>query len=290
MSSSSDSRLQQAWRLWATHWQAPHALWWGPDGLWDAGVQRGSRPSLAAQRHDDIAAWCAAHPGRSARLWLSAWWVVDLLVDAALPLADDAALMAYVRPLLRHYHGEAAAPWSLAAWHSGEQRGVSALHGQRLGELRDSARAHGVRLLQVQPWWARALALAAAQPALRDAQGPQRLLLVEGRLLTVIDLDAGRLAGLQQRRLAEASLAALADWLDQQAGQPCAQPPACCWLLGWGLETVTQALPAASESRPMPTSVPAPLQLLDRPERLLRSHPDPRWWQGQPSLDAVATR
>lgn len=265
MSSNSD-RLQQAWRLWATRWQAPHALWWGPDGLWDAGAQRGGRGGRPAQRHDDIAAWCAAHPGSSARLWLSAWWVVELLVDAALPLADDTALIDYVRPLLRHYHGEAATAWSLAAWHSGEQRGVSALHGQRLDELRDSARIHGVRLLQVQPWWARALALAASQPALRGASGPQRLLLAEGRLLTVIDLDQGRLTGLQQRRLAEPSPAALADWLDREGGPG----PARCWLLGWGLESAT---PAAGPSPRLP-------QWLDRPEVLGSGHPDPRWWHG----------
>lgn len=209
---------------------AAQPLWWGESGLWHAphGADAG------ATCWDSFDAWCAAHAGARARLWLSAWWVVDVLVDAALPLHHDAELLAHARALLQHYHGDAAAPWPLAAWQAGASRGVSALHGQNLDALRTSAARHGVVLQAVQPWWARALRLALDHEPTLAREPAAQLLLVEGRLVTRLDLRRGSLAGLQQRRLREATPAALQHWLAEE-------PVALQRCLGYGLATAPQA-------------------------------------------------
>lgn len=244
-------------RSWAWPWQSPQALWWGPSGLWHA-----DGSAEGATRWDDLEAWCAAHAGQRATLWLSAWWVVDVLVDAALPLPDDAALLAYVRPLLQHYHGDAAAPWPLAAWQAGEARGVSALHGLDLAALLHGARRHGVQLAALQPWWARALRLALAhRPALAREPAAQ-LCMVEGRLVTRLDLRRGELVGLQQRRLPQAGSGALRAWLADE-------PVAVQRCLGYGLDDETTALTDGTAA-----SAGIALGPLDG----LR--PPPGWWAG----------
>lgn len=231
---------------------AATALWWGPAGLWAVPPQAAAAgPAVPAQRFDDFAAWARQHPGACARLWLSGWWTLDLLADPALPLPDDRALLAHLRPLLQHYHGESAAAWPLAAWRAGRCRGASALHGLDWPALRAPAQRHGIALQSVQPWWPRALALALQrEPALGRA-APARLLLVEGTLLQVLDLQRGALAGLQQRRLAAATPAALADWLAAAGG------PAPAGVLGCGLAGAAPALAGAL--------------------------PPPAWWCGAPA-------
>ena len=106
-----------------------------------------------------------------------------------------------------HYHGEAAAHWSLTTWQAAGQRGISALHGWPLATLQTSARQAGVHLRSVRPGWCQALASAVqAAPALAQ----------------------GRLVGLQQRRLADNTLAALQALVQDS--------PAPVWALGHGLQ------------------------------------------------------
>lgn len=262
-------------RPWAWPWQATQSLWWGPSGLWHA-----DGSSAGATRWDDLAAWCAAHPGQRATLWLSAWWVVDVLVDGALPLHDDAAVLAYVRPLLQHYHGDAAAPWPLAAWQAGGARGVSALHGLDLAALRATASHHGVRLAALQPWWARALRLALARQPLLAREPAAQLCLVEGRLVTRLDLRRGSLVGLQQRRLPQASTGALQDWLADE-------PVALQRCLGYGLDddlpSARSARTAAGAARPAQAAAITPLAHLplDTLGTLDGDRPAPAWWAGE---------
>ena len=218
------------------HQSTPQALWLGPDGLWDMGTLPAGWPMGAPragpappQRFADFDAWCQAHPGQACTLWLSAWGVHELVVDAALPLAGDSGLLAYARPLLVHYHGQAAAHWSLTTWQAAGRRGVSALHGWPLAGLQASARQAGVHLRWVRPWWCQALVMAVqAAPALVQAAAA-RLLVVEGRLVSDLTLARGALVGLQQRRLADNTPAAL---------QALAQdgPATVCWALGHGLQ------------------------------------------------------
>ncbi len=234
----------------------PQALWLGPGGLWDMGSHPGgwamgwptcgatgwtmggatggpmaappdTGPSPRHFAHFD--AWCQAHPGQACTLWLSAWGVHELVVDAALPLAGDDALLAYARALLVHYHGDAAAHWSLTTGQAAGRRGVSALHGWPLAGLQASAHRAGVPLRWVRPWWCQALRMAVqAAPALAQATAA-RLLVVEGRLVSDLTLARGALAGLQQRRLADNTAAALQALVTDD-------PATVCWALGHGLQ------------------------------------------------------
>lgn len=201
---------------WTNRLAPSHALWLGPRGLWDFGAMPGWRPwtpqtgrPSAPQHHRDFEAWCQAHPGRGCSLILSAWLLHELLLDAQQPLADDTARLAHARSLLQHYHGDAAAQWPLAAWHAAGRRGVSALHALTLPHLQSIARGSGVALRTVRPWWSLALALAMQQlPRLAHGDAA-RVLVADGALVTQIDLSRGRLTHLQQRRLPQATLAAL---------------------------------------------------------------------------------
>lgn len=214
-----------------------HALWLGPDGLWDHGPMPGWRPWATAaaagagpRHHASFDAWCRAMPGHGCTLILSGWLLHELLLDPGLPLPDDTARLGYARRLLQHYHGEAAAHWPLAAWHAGGQRGVSALHALTLQALQAAARQAGVALRGVRPWWSLALALAQQQqPALAVAERA-RLLVVDGRLVTCVDLARGRLVDLQQRRLDSADATGLHRL---QAGLP---PVQRCAAIGHGLD------------------------------------------------------
>lgn len=222
---------------WAHRLATPHALWMSPSGLRDFGPMPGWRPLAGARSGDGLPgqgwfagfdAWCRAHPGRSCNLILSAWLLHELVLDHQLPLADDTARLAYARNLLRHYHGEPAVHWPLAAWQAAGRHGVSAMHATTLGALQTSARQAGVSLRSVRPWWSLALAVA-LQQAPRLAHADQgRLLVVDGTLVTQIDLARGQLTGLQQRQMAEPTHSAL------QASQH-GQPDAYTCALGHGL-------------------------------------------------------
>ena len=162
-------------------------------------------------------AWCQAHALRRCRLWLSSSLLHELVCDADLPLRNDAAALAWAQAQLRHYHGEAAAAWALAAWRHGARRGVSVLQGCALTPLQGHARQHRVRLAAVRPWWSLVLARALRRHAV--LRGPQaRLLVVEGAGVAMLDLCRGHLGGLQLRRLDEATPRALAEWHAEQEG------------------------------------------------------------------------
>ena len=234
---------------WLRRLAPSHALWQGPDGLWDFGPLPGWRlwrpaaaPDGPARHHASFDAWCQAHPGQGCQLLLSAWLLHELLLDPGLPLADDTARLRYARGLLQHYHGDAAAQWPLAAWQAGGRRGVSALHALHLPALQASARRAGVALRTVRPWWSLALAAAQQQlPALATADSA-RLLVVDGLLVTQIDLARGGLQQLQQRRLATACPAGL------QALQAALPPVACCAATGHGLQQPWPVDPAHAPS------------------------------------------
>jgi hypothetical protein len=227
---------------WGTRLAPSHALWLGPDGLWDHGPMPGWRPwrpagppSPVPQRHASFDAWCHTHQGLGCQLLLSGWLLHEVLLDAHLPLTDDTARLAYARNLLQHYHGDAALQWPLAAWQAGGRHGVSALHAHTLPALQASARQGGVALRRMRPWWSLALAMAwQLVPALAQA-GTARLLVVDGRLVTQLELERGRVMQLLQRRLADAQAASLRAW---HATLPAA---ACSVALGHGLTAPWQA-------------------------------------------------
>ncbi|MEN9889908.1 MAG: hypothetical protein RLY78_203 [Pseudomonadota bacterium] len=286
-------------RLWTVLRAPTHALWWGPQQLWDAGpcgALSRTAPATAAAAptpHADFAAWCAAHPGHRARLWLSAWRTQELVVDAALPLHDDAALLAYARPLLRHYHGEAAERWSLAAWRTPGCQGVSALVDPDIDTLRHQAAAHGVVLSAVQPWWARVCALALAMPAVREAAPDGRLLITERQLLIDVQLAAGGVRQVQVRRLPAAHRQALVDWLADEAllatgngdgGAGTAARTTPLWHIGWGCgeEDAGAPPPHGTARSPLAVALARRLRTLTPDSAGHGAHPPPGWW-GEPA-------
>ncbi len=269
---------------WGPRWGAPHALWLGRDGLWDYGAtprwRRAAAPAKALSApiagglspavpatsgpvlHASFDAWCQAHPGARCELVVSSWLLHELLLDPALPLADDPARLVYARGLLQHYHGDDAVEWPLAAWQLAGRHGVSALHGVRLTALQHSARQAGVALRAVRPWWSEALAL--ARPAVRStalragsagSAGPApawRLLVVDGSLVTQIDLVDGRLDGLQNRRLDAAVGPALQALVDDA-------PALACHAVGHGLAAPVVLPPGLVALAPLDGPAPAAL-------------------------------
>lgn len=135
------------------------------------------------QAWPDFAAWCAAHPGARVALRVGAERMHSLLVPSDLPLADEAALLGYVRLQFTHYFGPAAQAWPLAAW----ARGACALAEGSVAELQAAAAAHRVKLVSLRPSWTLA-------PA-RDGRFTVR----DDQLLTQLRREGGRLVELQQR-------------------------------------------------------------------------------------------
>lgn len=223
-----------AWLRWLRRRGASRVLWLGRHGLWDYGAAPGWRRLSAApaapQHHASFDAWCQAHPGAACDLVVSSWLLHELLLDTALPLADDPARLAYARNLLQHYHGDEAADWPLAAWQVAGRHGVSALHGLRLTALQHSARQAGVVLRAVRPWWSLALSLARPPGRPNDPAPAWRLLVVDAGLVTQIDLVRGTLDRLQNRRLGTAEGLALQALVDDL-------PALACHAVGHGLAT-----------------------------------------------------
>ncbi|NCT84301.1 MAG: hypothetical protein GXC94_14225 [Comamonadaceae bacterium] len=150
---------------------------------------------------DEFAAWCREHPGTAVELIVSARALHELVAEPGLPLPDLDAVQAYAQQQFAHYFGAAAQRFAIAPWTLGDAAGASALHGLDLGALRGQAAAAGVRLQAVRPAWS---AWLASLPAATRA-GSGRLVWhegVEGAMTAVlIQLDRGRVTGLQSRRV-----------------------------------------------------------------------------------------
>ena len=145
----------------------------------------------------EFAAWCRDRPGTAVELVVSAKALHELVVEPGLPLADLDAVQAYGQQQFAHYFGGAAQRFAIAPWKLGESAGASALHGLDLDALRTQADAAHVRLAAVRPAWA---AWLASLPAATRA-GSGRAVWHEGDVAVVVQLDRGRVTGLQSRRV-----------------------------------------------------------------------------------------
>jgi hypothetical protein len=146
---------------------------------------------------DEFAAWCREAPGTAVELVVSARALHELVCEPGLPLADLDAVQAYAQQQFAHYFGGAAQRFAIAPWKLGDTAGASALHGLDLAALRTQALAAQVRLAAVRPAWA---AWLAALPAATRA-GSGRAVWHEGEIAVLIQLDRGRVTGLQSRRI-----------------------------------------------------------------------------------------
>ncbi|MEO6278460.1 hypothetical protein [Roseateles sp.] len=146
---------------------------------------------------DEFTAWCHDMPGTAVELVVSARALHELVAEPGLPLADLDAVQAYAQQQFAHYFGAAAQRFAIAPWQLGESCGASALQGLDLAALRAQAEAGRVRLAAVRPAWAVWLA---SLPASTRA-GSGRAVWHEGDIAVVIQLDRGRVTGLQSRRV-----------------------------------------------------------------------------------------
>lgn len=145
----------------------------------------------------EFESWCREHPGTAVELVVSARALHELLAEPGLPLADLDAVQAYAQQQFAHYFGAAAQRFAVAPWQQGGASGASALHGLDLAALRAQADAAQVRIAAVRPAWA--VWLASLPAATRAASG--RLAWHETDVAVLIQLDQGRVAGLQSRRV-----------------------------------------------------------------------------------------
>ncbi|MGM9482593.1 hypothetical protein ACS5PN_15480 [Roseateles sp. NT4] len=146
---------------------------------------------------DEFAAWCRDMPGTAVELVVSARALHELVVEPGLPLADLDAVQAYAQQQFAHYFGAAAQRYAIAPWRLGEAAGASALHGLDLAALQTQAETARVRLAAVRPAWS---AWLASLPAATRA-GTGRVVWHEGEIAVLVQLDRGRIIGLQSRRV-----------------------------------------------------------------------------------------
>ena len=219
-------------------WQAPNS-----------GSHAGA--AAAADEHADFNAWCRAHSGCDARLFVSGHLLHSLVVDPALHLFDEPAVRAYAAQQFSHYHGVQARQWPVAVWSHPSNSGACALHSVDLPALMAQAAAHDVRVGSIAPVWSAGLdSVSRLKPAFGGVQ-PQALALVEGRRVTWLVAKAACVVGLQQRFIDVPRLDALADLLRRLVMEtgPFAERPL---VVGWGLD---DALSASS----LPAQVLTPL-------------------------------
>lgn len=199
------------------------------DAAWSYG-----RGEATARRFAPASEWLAAHAGGNVRLVLSGTLTHQIVAtDPALPIEDDAGLLAWARQQFVHYHGPAAERWPLAGWLLGSQRGASAAHGIDLDALLRGAREQQLRLRAVQPWWAVALQVAASNAPTLALAAHAELWLVEGIHLTRVVCASGRVDRIEQHWLERPDGHALAARLVESQ----ADGATTRWVLGYGLAT-----------------------------------------------------
>ena len=142
--------------------------------------------------------WCRERPGTAVELVVSARALHELVCEPGLPLADLDAVQGYAQQQFAHYFGGAAQRFAMAPWQLDEAAGASALHGLDLAALRAQGLTARVSLAAVRPAWAAWLASLPA--ATRSGSG--RAVWHEADVAVVIQLDRGRVTGLQSRRVA----------------------------------------------------------------------------------------
>lgn len=261
-----------------------HELLWTGDRLFDL---------HDASAHASFAAWCDARPGRSCRLWIGSEGLVELLCDPALALDNPVRRVAWARRQLVHYHGAAAQDWRIAGWRCRAGLGASALRHPGDGAWMGPAIGAGVRVRGLHALWPLLLAAAVRErPALRGAAHARVALLeatsaapAAGVVLTLFDLQRGRLVALHRRRVAagdelafaeawsdataaraDGAVAAAGDGIDPGAGhrRPTAPTPeAGLWItLGPVDDAAAGRVPCARWLQPVRWPLPTPAGLL----------------------------
>lgn len=187
--------------------------------------------------------WAQAHSGQAVELIVSARLLHELVCEPGLPLGEEEELQAYGRQQFAHYFGATARSWPLASWRSAEAGlGLSALHGLDWAALRFFFDQQALLLRRARPVWAPLLhKLLLDEPEWARAERAG-LAWVEGQVLTWLQLVGGRLQGLRQLRLAEATRPALLEVLTELKTE--LSGPVL--VQGFGLDAASTALPAGA--------------------------------------------
>ena len=163
----------------------------------------------AATRYDSVSDWINRHPGCGMSLWVSSPLVHSLRQAPSGGGEDDAAVRGNARQQLVEHHGKEASAWPLAMWRNAIARGVCALSGVNLTDLRQQALRAGVRLLSVEPWWHHAFEQAKRCVATLSSSKSGHVCVVEGAQVTWISCVHGLLAEVRQSQLAAPTIQSL---------------------------------------------------------------------------------
>lgn len=150
-----------------------------------------------------FASWCVDHVGETCMLGLSSSWLLNGLVSADL---DEQDALAQTAQQWSHYMDVDAASlqadWILRQVAVGDQHLLCAAPSALIEVLKKVADEHGVRLLWVGPWWARAvqtwLLAVGEQPV--EAETVSTLQAREPGLITSVEasFSAGQIGQIQR--------------------------------------------------------------------------------------------
>jgi hypothetical protein len=158
--------------------------------------------------------WCRAHEGAACHLVVPSHLLHELSFESGLPLHSDVERRAYARQQFSHYFGAAAQRWPLAL----RLDGASALHGVDWIALQARAKAHRVRFVGAQPYWAALIRHLKAVDRDWGNLPTAALAWVDGALCSWIVLEGGRVRSIRQLRLRDASASAIDEALPQFDG------------------------------------------------------------------------
>lgn len=154
-------------------------------------------------------------------LWLDATQGVSLLADPGARFGSATALAAWARRLWVHYgiDSQGAALPAAAVWRS-RSRCAASLTNADVAAWQASANGAPAPVAGVAPLWAGALALATQRLHALRRRG--RLLVVEGKAVTVIDIADAEIQRWELAWLDSADAAGLEAWVDAAAIEPVA--------------------------------------------------------------------
>ncbi len=188
----------------------PAAVYIGADGEM-ADAARRAQAAVAA-----FARWCAEHAGSRCELGLSARLVHACAAPAEAGAMSPADLRDYAQRQFDFYFGAAEGDAYAVAVSTDARAGVACGASQRLvADLQATAAAHGVSLLRVSPWWARAVQAALAEVG-KEAPVEQpacAIAAIEDRIATLVLAQGDRIQRLWAEPLSgEPDAAVLEQW------------------------------------------------------------------------------
>ncbi len=134
-------------------------------------------------------AWCAAHPGAVCELALSSRWIVCCVPPVGAGAMTTRELRGYAQRQIAHYLEDARESdgprWAIAVSQRPDAPMACCAASELIDRLKRAARAHGVSIRRIFPWW-----LAAASPS---PESPSRVVMSEPSIVTTLHFAQGHL-------------------------------------------------------------------------------------------------